>query len=563
MGIVQILLSVLVLSKLAHPESVEIDEGEQYFGTPLGALHFSSDGTSAEIYAADEFTIIFNHFYHNPREGCTAMMVGPPRSEDRENVIDGHGLLIAPAHPPVAAAARHRIRRQLAGGPLSSRLEQFRSWPVEFDHLLMEPPSNNKSPSAAVQSDNSQPVGKSDINKSMNDSSKQMESTMSDGWKSQVSSSDKTSNSTNSKSIITTSTTTQVPSTETHASTSSGSTKAVEQPTTAKPIILTKSISKQNTAKAAAAPANSKTDERSSLGIVITSSGDTYTINQENMKQLESSRQAFGQARMLDAEFVRRSPSRSEFEEQSNSKWNHYDDHKGSLSSSSSVPPTTTPLFWVIKDPRESRRQRLLELRKRIGEPGSTTPTTTTTLTTAAPIDERFILPRIRDKLATFSLTNGAKINSYKWIGIYDQCLKRHVELVTLRDIDPPREEKIMPLSGWSHNITSYRVHILNCNTILIPGFNYNGWNSTRNSYFFVGVGEFPDNIEHQVIATVVGTKRNEPLRDYSGEDVLLRLPKGYRTFDIDFISVFNTDEQKSFAHVIIPSLLVPPCAED
>ncbi|KAI1731986.1 electron transfer DM13 domain-containing protein [Ditylenchus destructor] len=535
MGIVQILISVLLLSKMVHPESVEIDEGEQYFGTPLGALHFSSDGTSAEIYAADEFTIIFNHFYHNPREGCTAMMVGPPRSEDRENVIDGHGLLLAPAHPPVAAAARHRIRRQLAGGPLSSRLEQFRSWPVEFDHLLMEPPTNNKSPSAAVQSDNSPSIGKSDISKSMNDSSKQMESAISDGWKSQISSSEKTSNSTNPKSVITTSTTTQVPSTETHASTSSASTKEVEQSTTAKPIILTKSISKQNTAKAADSPANSKTDERSSLGIVITSSGDTYTINQENLKQLESSRQAFGQARLLDAEFVRRSPSRSGY---------FY-------------------AFSLFIECGILERQRLLELRKRINEPGSTTPTTTATSTPSAPIDERFILPRIRDKLATFSLTNGAKINSYKWIGIYDQCLKRHVELVTLRDIDPPREEKIMPLSGWSHNITSYRVHILNCNTILIPGFNYNGWNSTRNSYFFVGVGEFPDSIEHQVIATVVGTKRNEPLRDYSGEDVLLRLPKGYRTFDIDFISVFNTDEQKSFAHVIIPSLLVPPCAED
>lgn len=54
-------------------------------------------------------------------------------------------------------------------------------------------------------------------------------------------------------------------------------------------------------------------------------------------------------------------------------------------------------------------------------------------------------------------------------------CLsfQKHIPLVSLRDIDPPREEKIMPLSGWAHNITSYRVHILNCNTILIPGFTY------------------------------------------------------------------------------------------
>lgn len=56
---------------------------------------------------------------------------------------------------------------------------------------------------------------------------------------------------------------------------------------------------------------------------------------------------------------------------------------------------------------------------------------------------------------------------------------------------------------------------------------------------------------------------RDEPLRNYNGEDVLIRLPKGYRTFDVDFISIYNTDEQKSFGHVLIPSLLVPPCSDD
>jgi len=78
------------------------------------------------------------------------------------------------------------------------------------------------------------------------------------------------------------------------------------------------------------------------------------------------------------------------------------------------------------------------------------------------------------------------------------------------------------------------------------------------------------------VKATVVGNRRygacsgklskiiyrEDPLKNYNGEDVLLRLPKGYRTFDIDFISIYNTDLRKSFGHVIIPSLLVPPCAE-
>lgn len=76
--------------------------------------------------------------------------------------------------------------------------------------------------------------------------------------------------------------------------------------------------------------------------------------------------------------------------------------------------------------------------------------------------------------------------------------LQRHIPLASLVDVDPPREEKvhicttlnkiiqfklpkqIMPLSGWSHNVTSYRLHILNCNTILIPSFHYDGRNTTK-----------------------------------------------------------------------------------
>lgn len=123
-------------------ESVEVDTGEQYFGVPLGAYHFSSDGTSAEIYAADEFTIIFNHFYHNPRDpGCTAMMLGPARRDDHDNVVEGHGVLIASAHPPVAARSlllqKRRRRRRRRDAFLFGRGE---GGPVEFDHLLMGPP---------------------------------------------------------------------------------------------------------------------------------------------------------------------------------------------------------------------------------------------------------------------------------------------------------------------------------------------------------------------------------------------------------------------------------------
>jgi hypothetical protein len=141
-----------------------------------------------------------------------------------------------------------------------------------------------------------------------------------------------------------------------------------------------------------------------------------------------------------------------------------------------------------------------LQLRKKL-DPNYEPPTTSTTAAPFSPLEAQFELPRIRDKLATFALTNGAKITQYKWIGLWNHCtkvepvgmgikttqrngwvLQKHIPLVSLRDVDPPREEKIMPLSGWSHNVTSYRLHILNCNTILIPSFHYDARNTTRST---------------------------------------------------------------------------------
>ena len=73
---------ISLLPFLASFESLEEDQGDPYYGVPLGAMHYSAEGTSAEVlnkflkkfinlskvYAADEFSIIFNHFNHNPRE---------------------------------------------------------------------------------------------------------------------------------------------------------------------------------------------------------------------------------------------------------------------------------------------------------------------------------------------------------------------------------------------------------------------------------------------------------------------------------------------------------------
>uniref|UniRef100_A8PUU5 RE24065p, putative n=1 Tax=Brugia malayi TaxID=6279 RepID=A8PUU5_BRUMA len=188
----------------------------------------------------------------------------------------------------------------------------------------------------------------------------------------------------------------------------------------------------------------------------------------------------------------------------------------------------STPLYWVIQDPRLKKRRRM-ELRK-------------------------------KDKTVVFSITNDAKITEYQWIALRDHCSQRTIPLLSLKGIDPPHEEKIGALLGQSHNVTSHRVQILNCNTIFIPGFVFNQGNDPPETYFYAGIGHFPDRIEKQVRAYVVGQPPDQPLRNYNGENVMIRLPKTYRTFDIDFISVFNEIERRSYGHVITPNLLVPPC---
>lgn len=146
---------------------------------------------------------------------------------------------------------------------------------------------------------------------------------------------------------------------------------------------------------------------------------------------------------------------------------------------------STTPLFWVIADPHENRRKERLEKMRREGQQSKAS-----SPQVPKPFNERFELPEIVDKAAAFTLTNGAKITDYLWIGLFDQCEQKSVPLISLKNIDPPKEERISPLNGWSHNVTSYRVQILNCNTVLIPGFVYNP-NPSNGSEFLLKYSRF------------------------------------------------------------------------
>ncbi|VDK69113.1 unnamed protein product [Onchocerca ochengi] len=220
----------------------------------------------------------------------------------------------------------------------------------------------------------------------------------------------------------------------------------------------------------------------------------------------------------------------------------------------------STALYRVIQDPRLKKRRRMGFRKKNKHENNLDHRTVTTVTTEKIHINRRFELPLIEDKTVVFSITNGAKITEYQWIALHDHCAQRTIPLLSLKGINPPHEREIGPMLSQSHNVTSHPVQILNCNTIFIPSFVFDQEDSPSETYFYAGIGHFPDRIEKQVRAYVVGQPPDQPLRNYKGENVMIRLPKTYRTFDVDFISVFNEKEERSYGYVVTPSLLVPPC---
>ncbi|RCN41393.1 hypothetical protein ANCCAN_12660 [Ancylostoma caninum] len=176
--------------------------------------------------------------------------------------------------------------------------------------------------------------------------------------------------------------------------------------------------------------------------------------------------------------------------------------------------------------------------------------------------DSSFSLPPAQDEQVAFLLTNCGRLSDYKWIGLYDQCKNVSIKLVSLEDVDPPREEEIGPMIGQERNISSGSVRILNCNTILVPDLYFEASQKSPNTFFFVGTGNIT-NVVQQMKTRTIGYELGDPLESYSGDDVMVRLPRGIRSFDVDFLSIFNEDEKKTYGHVDLPSLLVPPCVDE
>jgi hypothetical protein len=407
------------------------------------------------------------------------MMIGPPRSGDEEDVVPGHGILIAIAQPLISMR-RRRAKRQF--GLWKSNI----NLPRQFDHLFMEPTNGT----AIIASKDKKAFSGIHIqheNKEIKDITIAPQTT----------STTTTTTTTTSSSTTIPSTTTSTESTTQTTSFTTRSARVIKMPNQQvppRPLILFNNKTPSAAPKASRTPlarwsSSGSSESQEGPGIMLMSEEEHFyrkpnkvhpsflgPLPRDNVKEIKitttTTQPIVNRLRMGSTEeFPRRAPSRRTFE---NNKF--VDEWEVTTTTTTTEQPsTTTPLFWVIPDPHEkSRRQRLKELQRQ----GKHAPKFTTT-TRRPTMDDKFALPSINDRAAAFTLTNGAKLTDYLWIGLYDQCEHKSIPLISLKNIDPPREERIAPLSGWSHNVTSYRVQILNCNTIIIPGFIYNGQNAT------------------------------------------------------------------------------------
>ena len=70
-------------------------------------------------------------------------------------------------------------------------------------------------------------------------------------------------------------------------------------------------------------------------------------------------------------------------------------------------------------------------MRKKL-DPTYEPPLFSTTSTPFSDNEIQFVLPKVNEQLVTFTLTNGAKITQYKWIGLWNQCTKVIFKMILL-----------------------------------------------------------------------------------------------------------------------------------
>ncbi|CAG9858851.1 unnamed protein product [Phyllotreta striolata] len=166
------------------------------------------------------------------------------------------------------------------------------------------------------------------------------------------------------------------------------------------------------------------------------------------------------------------------------------------------------------------------------------------------------VLERYFNKDFTLVLPDKKKITDIKWFAIYDIWSQNTFGDISIPEgFEPPTVQKVSPLVGKVHGITTESVEILDAKRIRLNQFSYDG--KAKEAFFWVGVGAQPVS-KGFVVPDEYGYL--DPLRAYKNMTITLEIPGDKTVFDIDWFSIFDHDTKQSFASIIIPEALnVPP----
>ncbi|XP_050429461.1 protein Skeletor, isoforms B/C-like [Adelges cooleyi] len=164
-------------------------------------------------------------------------------------------------------------------------------------------------------------------------------------------------------------------------------------------------------------------------------------------------------------------------------------------------------------------------------------------------------LKEYRGEHLTITLPDGMTLHDIKWFYVWCEDFALNFGDVKIPyNLDYPKPQKIDALSGI-HGVSSDNIVVVDAQTLLIPGFSYDG--EAPDAKFWVGAGDKPT---PQGLRVSDENGKEVPLRRYNRKTIVLTLPGDLTMFDIGHFGVWCEAFTVDFGHVIIPSNLnVPP----
>ncbi|CAL7938167.1 unnamed protein product [Xylocopa violacea] len=164
-------------------------------------------------------------------------------------------------------------------------------------------------------------------------------------------------------------------------------------------------------------------------------------------------------------------------------------------------------------------------------------------------------LKRYRRKSITLTLPDGKSLGNIKWFSVWcDEFAVNFGDVRIPRGFDYPKPQKLASLSGV-HAVSSEPIVAVDAQTLLIPGFSYDG--EAPDAKFWVGAGPSPS---PQGVRVPDENGSTRPLRRYDRKTIVLTLPGDLTIHQIGHFGVWCEAFTVDFGHIQIPQALnVPP----